>query len=200
MKEVSDIRNLLASWESLRERTIVIVDFGNVEKWRVSLGFPVGVRELARLAKSFSYGKRSLRRFYYGADFGKSEKSVTLSAFSAQILESADMNGFQVVEKRVKYIHNPSNKYGYEKKCDLDVEMVVDLIEERDNYDNIVLFSGDGDLVRALEYLHKEYDKHSIVMSARGHISREVIDANRNGVIDTLLYAEDFAHRLQFRR
>jgi uncharacterized LabA/DUF88 family protein len=195
-----EIRNFLSTWEPLRERTIVIVDFGNVEKWKESLGFPVGVRELARLTKVFSYGKRPLRRFYYGADYGKSEKSVTLSAFSAQILNSADMNGFEVIEKRVKYIHNPSNTYGYEKKCDLDVEMVVDLIEERENYDHIVLFSGDGDLVRALEYLHKEYRKRSTVMSARGHISREIIDANRSGIIDTLLYAEDFAHRLQFRR
>jgi hypothetical protein len=118
-----EIRKFLASWEPLRERTIVIVDFGNVEKWRVSLGFPVGVRELARLAKAFAYGKKPLRRFYYGADYGKSEKAVTLSAFSAQILNSADMNGFEVVEKRVKYIHSPSNTYGYEKKCDLDVEI-----------------------------------------------------------------------------
>ena len=42
------------------------------------------------------------------------------------------MNGFEVVEKRVKYIHSPENLHGFEKKCDLDVEMAVDLMQERD--------------------------------------------------------------------
>jgi hypothetical protein len=32
--------------------------------------------------------------------------------------------------------------YGFEKKCDLDIEMAVDLIKERDNYDTAVMFSG----------------------------------------------------------
>jgi uncharacterized LabA/DUF88 family protein len=193
------IRTFLSSWESLRERTIVIVDFANVEKWKASLGFPIGVRELATLSKKFSYGKKPLRRFYYGADFGKSEKSQTKSLFSARILDSAAMNGFEVIDKRVKYIHNSVNTYGFEKKCDLDVEMTVDLIQERDNYDHILLFSGDGDLVRALEYLHKEYGKTNMVMSARGHIGREIIDAHKTRIIDKLLFAEDFAYRLSWR-
>ena len=36
--------------------------------------------------------------------------------------------------------------------------MTVDLIKERDNYDTIIIFSGDGDLVYAIKYL-KEFDK-----------------------------------------
>ncbi len=146
----NEVKTFLDSFKAKRERTIVIVDFGNVEKWKHGLGWKVGVRELASLVKHFTYGKRFLRRFYYGADYGSDEKSTNLSDWSKYILRTAELNGFKVIDKRVKYIHTTDNVYGFEKKCDLDVEMTVDLIRERDNYDNIVLFSGDGDLVTAL--------------------------------------------------
>ena len=82
------------------------------------------------------------------------------------------------------------------QKCDLDVEMAVDLIKERDFYDNIVLFSGDGDLMCAVKYLKDEYGKSCIVFGARDHIGREVIDAKTSGTIDAVCYAEDFEYRL----
>lgn len=158
------------------------------------------MRELARLVKHFSRGYRFLRRFYYGADYGPSESSPSLSRWSKYILTTADMNGFEVIKKRVKYIHSANNVHGFEKKCDLDVEIAVDLIEERDNYDTIILFSGDGDLMRAIQYLKKEYSKHCIVMSARGHIGREVLDAKRDGIVEQILFAEDFEYRLSMDR
>lgn len=52
------IRTFLKAWEPNRERTIVIVDFGSVEKWKHGLGWKVGIRELATLVKNFAYGKR----------------------------------------------------------------------------------------------------------------------------------------------
>ncbi len=78
----------------------------------------------------------------------------------------------------------------------MDIEMTIDLIKERDNYDTIILFSGDGDLMCAIEYLHEEYQKECIVFGVRGHIGREVYDAKKNGVVDEILYAEDFEYRL----
>ncbi|OIP78376.1 MAG: hypothetical protein CO002_04785 [Candidatus Portnoybacteria bacterium CG_4_8_14_3_um_filter_44_10] len=194
------IKKFLDDFQNKRERTIVIVDFGNVEKWKYGLGWRMGVRELASLVKHFTCGKRFLRRFYYGADYGPDEKSTTLTDWSKYMLRTADLNGFEVIDKQVKYIHSLDNVHGFEKKCDLDVEMAVDLIRERGNYDNIVLFSGDGDLVTALKYLNDEYDKKAIVMSARGHIGREIIDARRDGVVSEILYADDFEYRLNMDR
>ncbi len=195
-----EIKTFLDSFSSKRERTIVIVDFGNVEKWKHGLGWSVGIRELGSLVKHFTYGQRFLRRFYYGADYGSDERSIMLTDWSKYILRAADLNGFKVIDKRVKYIRTPENVYGFEKKCDLDVEMAVDLIRERNNYDTIVLFSGDGDLVAALRYLKEEYDKQTVIMSARGHIGREIIDAKRIGVIREILYADDFEYRLNMNR
>ena len=195
-----EIKKFLESFIPKRERTIVMVDFGNVEKWKHGLGWPVGIRELASLIKHFTYGKRFLRRFYYGADYGQNEKSIELTDWSRYMLRTADLNGFEVINKRVKYIHSHDNVYGFEKKCDLDVEIAVDLIRERDNYDTIVLFSGDGDLITVIKYLKEEYGKQTIIMGARGHTGREIIDAKRDGIVDEILYADDFEYRLNMDR
>ena len=192
----TEIKTLVTSFENKKDRTIVIVDYGNVNKWENNLGWEVGIRELARLIKNFSYGKQPLRRFYYGSDYGNYEKSENLDFWSEKVLSTARNNRFEVITKRVKYIHSQNNVHGFEKKCDLDVEMVVDLIKERDNYDNIILFSGDGDLMCGIKYLKNEYQKLCYVFGARGHIGREVYDAKNDGYIVDILYAEDFEYRL----
>jgi len=76
------------------------------------------------------------------------------------------------------------------------VEMTVDLIKERDNYDVIILFSGDGDLMYAIKYLKENYHKLCFVFSVRGHIGREIIDAKDDGVVTDILYVDDFEYRL----
>jgi len=192
----SQIKNYLAKHANKKSRTIVIVDFGNVEKWKNSLGWLVGIQELANLVKSFSSGQRYLRRFYYGIDYGRSESSITPTAWSDGLLKRAEANGMNIVTKRVKYIHSSNNNGGFEKKCDLDVEMTVDLIRERDNYDTIVLFSGDGDLAYAISYLYEEYGKKCIIFGARDHVGREIFDAKATGSITDIFFAEDFEYRL----
>ncbi|MFZ2975615.1 MAG: NYN domain-containing protein [Candidatus Moraniibacteriota bacterium] len=192
-----EIKKFIESFLEKQERTIVIVDYGNVEKWKNSLDWKVGTKELGNLVKNFSKGKKFLRRFYYGSDYGKSENNENLTGWSRSILEKADMNNFEVVTKRVKYIHDFNNKAGFEKKCDLDVEMAIDLVKERENYDTIILFSGDGDLMYAIKYLHDEYKKEGYVFGARDHIGREIFDMKKEGVIKDILFAEDFEYRLK---
>jgi uncharacterized LabA/DUF88 family protein len=120
--------------------------------------------------------------------------------WSRMILEKANMNRFEVVAKRVKYIHNQGNSFGYDKKCDLDVDMAIDLIKERENYDTIVLFSGDGDLMCAIKYLKEEYGKSCIVFGARNHVGREVFDAKKTGFVEDIFFVEDFEYRLNTTR
>lgn len=188
------IKSFLDGHAPHRSRTMVIVDFGNVEKWRASLGWVVGVDKVARLVQQLTTGAKYLRRFYYGEDYGPSETSVALVEFSRSMLEQAVAYGLRVVSKRVKYIHTENGELS--KKCDLDVEMTVDLIKDRDSYDIAVIFSGDGDLAYAMRYLHDEYGKKFIVFGARDHVGRELIDALKDGIITHIFYAEDFEYRL----
>ena len=191
-----EIKRYFERYGSRRERTIVIVDFGNVFKWYANLKWPIGIQQLGQLVKNFSTGKKFLRRFYYGEDYGPDERSRIVDPRSKAIFDMAQMNGFEIIKKRVKYIHDSNYEGGFARKCDLDVEMVVDLIREQKQYDTIVLFSGDGDLAYGLRYLKNESGKSSIIFGARNHVGREMYDAKSDGVVEDIFYADDFEYRL----
>lgn len=194
----AQIKQFVESWKKYSNRTIVIVDFANVEKWKESLGWKIGVRELSNLVKLFSSGNKELRRFYYGSDFGQYDSSTTLVSWSQTILDTAKYNGFTIETKRVKYIEDKVTGT-VKRKCDLDVEMCVDLIKKRDDYDRIVLFSGDGDMACALEYLRSVYGKEAYVFGARDHTGKELIDAHKAGNISKIMFAEDFEYRISMK-
>ncbi|MEJ2326458.1 MAG: hypothetical protein P8Y27_20065 [Chromatiaceae bacterium] len=52
----------------------------------------------------------------------------------------------------------------------------------------------------ALRYVKDEFGKTAYVFGARGHIGREVMDATKEGVVTRLLFADDFASRLDMDR
>jgi len=193
-----EIAKIIKEIESTKKRNIVIVDFGNVEKWKENLGWKIGIKQLSQLIKHFSSGSKFLRRFYYGSDYGPSTKSTELTPWSKGMLEKAKMGGFKLITKRVKYI--PIGPEEYLPKCDFDVEMAIDLVKEKDNYDNIILFCGDGDLAYALEYMGTVHGKGVIVFAARGHLGQELIDAKNSGVVQKILFADDFNYRLDLDR
>lgn len=182
-----------------KERNIAIVDFANVDRWEDSLTWPVSVEKLGKLIKLFS-SKKPLRRFYYGKDYGINEKNTQLGNWSSRIHQAAEWNGFKIISKRVKYIPDPNYSTGYISKCNLDIEMAVDLIVEQNNYDNVILFSGDGDLAYVCDYLSSTLSKQIYVFCARDHLGKELIDAQTNGHIKQILFVEDFEYRLNLRR
>lgn len=196
----NEINKILEEIGQTKDRNIVIIDFGNLQKWEESLGWKIGIRELGNLIKHLIVGKKFLRRFYYGSDFGENEKSNTISIWSGMVLNKARMNSFEIITKRVKYIPDPNYKTGYIKKCNFDIEISVDLFKEIDNYNRAILFSGDGDFAYLLSYLREKYNKKFIVFGARGHIGKELYDAKKKGEIDYILYAEDFEYRLNMDR
>lgn len=178
---------------------MVIVDFANVVRWSDTLSWDVGIKQLAAMVKNFATGSKYLRRFYYGEDYGPSSKSTQLSVWSAQILAKAKYD-FEIVSKRVKYIPDSGYKTGFIKKCNLDIEMAMDLIREKDNYDTAILFSGDGDLACVIEYLHTEFQKKFYVFGARDHIGKELVELKEQKKIADILFVEDFEYRLNLRK
>lgn len=193
-----EIAQFTEDWSPYRDRTIVLIDFANVEKWRDSLGWRMGVRELASLVKKLS-GKVELRRFYYGSDYGQNDRSDTLTPWSKAMLETAKYNGLEIVTKRTKYLHD--NVTGeLKKKCDLDVEMAIDLVAFRKQYDRIVLFSGDGDMACALKFMRNNYKKQCYVFGARDHLGKETVDLQADSKVEKIMFAEDFEFKLSMER
>lgn len=195
-----EIKIFLNTFLGYQSRTLVIVDFSNVEKWKSNTRWKIGIQELANLVKNFSKGDKKLRRFYYGSDYGSNEKSNYMTDWSYNILNRAESNRFEIVTKRIKYIHDNRFENGFDRKCDLDVEMTLDILRMEDNYDKLIIFSGDGDLSCVMKYLHDEFKKEVYVFSARNNIGREVIDLLNKGIVRKILYIEDFEYRLNMDR
>lgn len=193
------ISEMFEKWKPYKERTLVIIDFANVEKWKESTGWRIGISNLQHVVRNFSSGEKDLRRFYYGSDYGQRENSKKMSKWSEEMTTKAKYSNFQLITKRVKYIHDRGSQKPI-RKCDLDVEMAIDMIKMRRKYDRVVLFSGDGDLAYALEYVRNTYQKQVYVFGARDHIGKEMIDAKNSGKIGKLLFAEDFEYRLSMDR
>lgn len=193
----AEISKFLTNIEKENSRNIVIIDFSNVDRWERSLGWSVGIKELGQLVKHLSSGHRYLRRFYYGEDYGPNEKEERMTFWSQMVHDKAGMNGFEIISKRVKYIPDSNYTTGYIKKCNLDVEMAVDLVKDLDNYDKIFLFSGDGDMAYPLNFLYTKHGKKSIVFCARNHLGRELIDAQKLKTIEKICFVEDFEYRLR---
>lgn len=107
-----------------------------------------------------------------------------------QFLDSLAVAGYTVRRKHLKIIHAGDKQI---RKGNVDIEMVVDMFNTKDLYDVIVLFSGDSDFERALELL-RSYGKEIIVVSARGYVSRELINA-ADKYTDLAVLKDDFAMR-----
>lgn len=195
-----EIKKFINKLSDTSTRNIVILDFANVDRWQNSLGWAVGIKQLGQLIKNFAAGKKYLRRFYYGIDYGPKEKNDKMYSWSETIHKQAQYSNFEIVSKRVKYIPDKNYSTGYIKKCNLDIEIAVDLMKEYKNYDTVILFSGDGDFAYLCDYLHKELDKTIYVFGARDHIGKELIDAKKNKVVKDILFVEDFEYRLNLRR
>lgn len=168
--------------------------------WSDTLKWKIGMKELKSLIMHFCYGKKYLRRFYYGSDYGPKDSSQVLTDWSSGVINTARMNNFKIITKRVKYIKDQNYKDGYVKKSDLDIEMAVDLIKERNNYDKIIIFSGDGDLSYVLKYLKEEFNKISYIFTARNHLGKELLECYENHIIEKILFVEDFEYRLNENR
>lgn len=72
--------------------------------------------------------------------------------------------------KRIKISRNT-----YEWKGNLDVELTIDVLANLDNFDTLILMSGDSDFAPLLDKI-KENRKRVLVMSAKGHVSKELIE------------------------
>ncbi len=76
--------------------------------------------------------------------------------------------GFELIKQKLKVYKSFS---GLDKKCDLDVQLAVTLIEDIDLYDRVIIGSADGDFLPVYKYL-TDRGKQVIIVASK--ISQEV--------------------------
>ena len=150
--------------ELVSGKTVVFVDASNIYHSQKSLGWRVDLKKLIELMQ------RELDLFgvYYYLAYDP------LNGAQIKFIDFLEIIGYRIRKKPIKFIKEASNEHGGYHKGDLDVEITIDALHNRDQYESVLLFSGDSDFDPLIKYL-KYFKKRCIVVSTKGHISIELI-------------------------
>lgn len=70
--------------------------------------------------------------------------------------------GFIVKTKAVASVYD-STAGSYKRKCNFDVEIAIIALDKLDEYQELVLCSGDGDFVKLLKYVKGKFKKTTVI-------------------------------------
>ncbi len=147
----------------IKGKTYIFIDASNIFysqqtlKWRV---------DYKKLKKYFEKECDLGAIFFYTGRVGENRKQISF-------LEKLKLLGYQVRSREVKRIR--VGKDDYEWKGDLDVELVIDVMKNLHSFESCVILSGDSDFAALLDEM-RLLKKRIIVLSTRGHISKELIE------------------------
>lgn len=114
--------------------------------------------------------------------FTQDEQTQLMNAFwYTGIKDPQDQRGFRdalislgyTVRTKILKEYYDDNSGRYSQKANLDIEIVIDMFNTVEQYDRVILFSGDGDFERAIELLRSK-STHITVISTEGMIAREL--------------------------
>ncbi|MFH1145350.1 MAG: NYN domain-containing protein [bacterium] len=127
--------------------------------WRVDYG---------NLVKFFTESLSDVAIHYYTPAFGHESHERFLVYLRKEL-------GIIIHTKSVKEIVGQESSH-LKRKANFDVELAVDTVLNIDNYDVLILFSGDSDFVYLVNIL-KGKNRRVIVFSRTGHVARELLAA-----------------------
>jgi uncharacterized LabA/DUF88 family protein len=91
-------------------------------------------------------------------------------------------SGYVVRTKKIKTIWDIQSRSEIQK-CNLDIEIVIDMFNTIRNYEKAILVSGDGDFTRALELLRSS-GKIITVVSTRKSVAGDLLQVVGSNFID----------------
>jgi uncharacterized LabA/DUF88 family protein len=147
--------NLIKSLKG--QRVSVFIDAANLYHSSSKAGIRIDFIQIANWFRE-NISENVNLRFYTAYDPDNSKQIEFLN-------ELVD-NGFNVVKKPIK-------DFGTFIKGNMDIELAVDAITYKDNFDTLVLISGDGDFTYLVNALEKNYKKTAI-LSVGGFTSYEL--------------------------
>ncbi len=147
-------------------RVCIFIDAANILYSQQTLGWKVDFQKL----KQYFAKECDLKGIhFYTGSVGANDKQQ-------KFLEKLKYYGYQVTAKEVKRIRVSRNTF--EWKGNLDVELTIDVIKNLNNFDTLVLLSGDSDFAPLLDTV-KQAGKRAIVMSTKGHVSKELLERSK---------------------
>lgn len=149
----------------VKGKTAVFIDSANVYYSCKTLSWKI---DYQKLLDYFKQNTNLYRIAFYGAINPENEKERKFHDF-------LEIIGYVVKHKEIKFIKDENDKlYGGHHKGNIDVDLTIDAVHYRDDYNTFILLSGDSDFESLIKYL-KTFKKRCIVMSTKGHISIELL-------------------------
>lgn len=147
----------------VKGRVYVFIDTANIFYSQKTLGWRISYQRL----KEYLERECDLKGLFIYTGVFLNDKS------QKRFLDLLDILGYKVITKPVKKIFTKEGTYEY--KADFDIEIAFDMVDNVDNYDSALLFSGDSDFAIVLDRI-KSKGKRILVFSTRGHIALELIE------------------------
>jgi len=149
----------------IKGKVYVFIDAANIFYTQRTLGWRISYEKLKKYFQN-ECGENLAKLFVYTAtDSDRPQQK--------KFLDMLAINGYVVRTKEVKRIRIA--KGVYEWKGDFDVELTLDAMDNIKRFDTAILLSGDSDFAPIVKRM-KDNSKKVIVMSAKHHISRELIE------------------------
>ena len=148
----------------VKGRVYVFIDAANVFYSQKTLGWRISYEKLMQYFKK-ECGEKTKCFIYTAYDENRQSEQ--------KFLDMLDINGCILRTKAIKKIQISANRNKH--KGSLDVELALEMVELADKYDTAILVSGDSDFGPPIDRIKKK-SKRIIVMSTKGHISRELIE------------------------
>ncbi len=163
-----------------KPKAIVFIDGANIFYTQKQLGWNISWKKTLRL---ISANFDVIETRYYT---GIKDSDQKIKKFLLRLREM----GMKTVTKPLKIIKDKQEKVIYKSNC--DVEMAIDILLEVNNFDVLILFSGDSDFVHLIRVLQKQFQKKVIVYSSRKTIAWELkLTANK------YFFLEDVESKIQ---
>src|ERR1700733_14157264 len=137
----------------------LFIDGANLYATAKSLGFDIDYR---RLLKEFQSRGTLVRAFYYTAIIEDQEYSSI-----RPLIDWLAYTRYTVVTKATKEFIDPSGRR--KVKGNMDIELAVDAMELAKHVDQIVLFSGDGDLRSLVEAVQRRGVRVTVGSTTSSH-------------------------------
>lgn len=167
------------------ERTSLFIDGASLFHSSKALGFDVDFRKLLTL---FSKESHFVRAYYYAALLDTEEYSPL-----KPLTDWLSYNGYAVVVKFAKDFIDDSGKRRI--KSSMEVELTVDMMEQAENIDHAIIFSGDNNLRRAVESVQRKGTRVTAISTMRS--SSNMIGDDLRRQVDTFIDLADISQDIQ---
>lgn len=166
----------------IKGKTAVFIDAANILYSQKTLGWKIDYQKLKEYLEKES---KVISLNYYTGKVGSLDKQL-------KFIQKLQFMGYKVVSKELKLIKLIDNKFL--QKGNLDIELALDAFRMKNEYDTLLLFSGDSDFSYLLDLLKLE-GKKIIVFSTRKHISIDLL--KRAKYVDLKKIRSEIEYKIQ---